>query len=105
MVINIAALKDGDDDFVEADIRGVVEAAKGKALVKVIIETCLLTDEEKSGLAAWLLLPVPTLSKLQPGSQPAERQRKISPSCGKQSDPTSVSKHPEAFEQKRTLKA
>lgn len=47
MVINIAALKDGDDDFVEADIRGVVEAAKGKALVKVIIETCLLTDEEK----------------------------------------------------------
>ena len=47
MVINIAALKDGNDDFVEADIRGVVEAAKGKALVKVIIETCLLTDEEK----------------------------------------------------------
>ncbi|QHZ45025.1 deoxyribose-phosphate aldolase [Bacillus sp. NSP9.1] len=47
MVINIAALKDGDDDFVQADIRGVVEAAEGKALVKVIIETCLLTDEEK----------------------------------------------------------
>ncbi|MCY8371023.1 deoxyribose-phosphate aldolase [Bacillus haynesii] len=47
MVINIAALKDGDDDFVEADIRAVVEATKGKALVKVIIETCLLTDEEK----------------------------------------------------------
>ena len=47
MVINIAALKDGDDELVEADIRGVVEAAAGKALVKVIIETCLLTDEEK----------------------------------------------------------
>ncbi|MED2977850.1 deoxyribose-phosphate aldolase [Bacillus swezeyi] len=47
MVINIAALKDGDNDLVEADIRAVVEAAKGKALVKVIIETCLLTDEEK----------------------------------------------------------
>ncbi|NPC94665.1 deoxyribose-phosphate aldolase [Bacillus sp. WMMC1349] len=47
MVINIAALKDGDNDFVEADIRSVVEAAAGKALVKVIIETCLLTDEEK----------------------------------------------------------
>ncbi|GED01749.1 deoxyribose-phosphate aldolase [Bacillus atrophaeus] len=47
MVINIAALKDGENDFVEADIRGVVEAAGGKALVKVIIETCLLTDEEK----------------------------------------------------------
>ncbi|MEC1606544.1 deoxyribose-phosphate aldolase [Bacillus halotolerans] len=47
MVINIAALKDKEDDVVEADIRGVVEAAAGKALVKVIIETCLLTDEEK----------------------------------------------------------
>ncbi|AKL86959.1 deoxyribose-phosphate aldolase [Bacillus atrophaeus] len=47
MVINIAALKDGENDFVEADIRGVVEAAAGKVLVKVIIETCLLTDEEK----------------------------------------------------------
>lgn len=47
MVINIAALKDKEDDVVEADIRGVVEAVAGKALVKVIIETCLLTDEEK----------------------------------------------------------
>lgn len=47
MVINIGALKDGDDELVERDIRAVVEAAKGKALVKVIIETCLLTDEEK----------------------------------------------------------
>ncbi|SDK24217.1 deoxyribose-phosphate aldolase [Paenibacillus sp. ov031] len=47
MVINISALKDGKDEFVEQDIRAVVEAAAGKALVKVIIETCLLTDEEK----------------------------------------------------------
>lgn len=50
MVINISALKDGDEAFVEADIRAVVEATKGAskdALVKVIIETCLLTDEEK----------------------------------------------------------
>ncbi|MBT2285508.1 deoxyribose-phosphate aldolase [Paenibacillus polymyxa] len=46
-VINISALKDGKDDYVEQDIRVVVEAAAGKALVKVIIETCLLTDEEK----------------------------------------------------------
>ncbi len=46
-VINISALKDGKDDYVEQDIRAVVEAAAGKALVKVIIETCLLTDEEK----------------------------------------------------------
>ena len=47
MVINIGALKDGDDELVERDIRAVVEAAKGKALTKVIIETCLLTEEEK----------------------------------------------------------
>lgn len=46
MVINISALKDGDDAFVEKDIRAVVEAS-GDAIVKVIIETCLLTDEEK----------------------------------------------------------
>lgn len=47
MVINISALKDKNDELVEQDIRAVVEAAKGKALTKVIIETSLLTDEEK----------------------------------------------------------
>lgn len=47
MVINIGAIKDGRLDFVEEDIRAVVEASK-PAIVKVIIETCLLTDEEKT---------------------------------------------------------
>lgn len=47
MVINIGALKDGNDDYVEQDIKAVVDAAAGKAIVKVIIETSLLTDEEK----------------------------------------------------------
>ena len=47
MVINIGALKDKMDDVVKQDIEAVVEEAKGKALVKVIIETSLLTDEEK----------------------------------------------------------
>lgn len=47
MVINIGKLKDGDYDYVGSEIAGVVEVAKGKAIVKVIIETCLLTDEEK----------------------------------------------------------
>ena len=46
-VINIDALKDKNVDLVERDIRAVVDAVKGKALVKVIIEACLLTDEEK----------------------------------------------------------
>jgi deoxyribose-phosphate aldolase len=48
MVINIGALKAGDNDLVARDIRGVVSVAHGAgALVKVIIETALLTDEEK----------------------------------------------------------
>ena len=52
MVINIGAAKDGNWELVEADIRAVVNAAHEghpgrRALVKVIIETCLLTDEEK----------------------------------------------------------
>ncbi|MBT2690473.1 deoxyribose-phosphate aldolase [Bacillus sp. ISL-47] len=47
MVINIGALKGGDNELVERDIRAVVDAAKGKALTKVIIESCLLTEEEK----------------------------------------------------------
>jgi len=46
MVINIGALKSGDDVLVERDIRAVVRAA-ARHTVKVIIETCLLTDEEK----------------------------------------------------------
>jgi deoxyribose-phosphate aldolase len=46
-VINIGALKDKQYDLVEKDIKAVVDAAKGKALTKVIIEACLLTDEEK----------------------------------------------------------
>ncbi|MFJ7933612.1 deoxyribose-phosphate aldolase [Sporosarcina sp. NPDC096371] len=47
MVINIGALRDGDDDLVKQDIEAVVQAAKGEAIVKVIIETALLTDQEK----------------------------------------------------------
>ncbi len=47
MVINIGAVKDRDTELIERDIHSVVNAAKGKALTKVIIETSLLTDEEK----------------------------------------------------------
>ncbi|EST11868.1 deoxyribose-phosphate aldolase [Sporolactobacillus laevolacticus] len=47
MVINIGALKSGQEELVEADIRAVVEAAAKRALVKVIIEACLLTEDEK----------------------------------------------------------
>ncbi|AGK98569.1 deoxyribose-phosphate aldolase [Clostridium pasteurianum] len=46
MVINIGALKDKKYDVVESDIKAVVDSVSGKALVKVIIECCLLTKEE-----------------------------------------------------------
>ena len=46
MVIDVGRAKDGDWAYVEADIAGV-KAACGEALLKVIIETCLLTDDEK----------------------------------------------------------
>lgn len=46
MVINIGALKDQDYETVKKDIEAVVEASK-PAIVKVIIETCLLTEKEK----------------------------------------------------------
>lgn len=46
MVINIGFLKDGRYDEVEEEIRQIHQACKGK-LLKVIIETCLLTDDEK----------------------------------------------------------
>lgn len=47
MVINIGAVKSGDWMLVKRDIEAVCAAVKGRALVKVIIECCLLTDEEK----------------------------------------------------------
>ena len=47
MVINVGALKEKNYELLKEDIEAVVNAAKGKALVKVIIEACLLTDEEK----------------------------------------------------------
>ncbi len=47
MVLNIGAVKSGQWALVQRDIAGVVAAVKGRAAVKVILETCLLTDEEK----------------------------------------------------------
>lgn len=49
MVINIGALKEGNDGLLERDIAGVVKAAHSRGvLCKVIIEAALLTDEEKT---------------------------------------------------------
>ncbi len=46
MVINVSALKDRNDTYVESEIREIKKACEGK-LLKVIIECCLLSDEEK----------------------------------------------------------
>lgn len=47
MVLNIGALKDRDYDIVKEDIQRVKQACGQQAILKVIIETCLLTEEEK----------------------------------------------------------
>ena len=47
MVINVGAAKDGDWDYVEQDIAAVKAACGDQAKLKVIIECCLLTDDEK----------------------------------------------------------
>ena len=47
MVIDIASAKEGNWRRVEDDIATVLDACDGRALLKVIIECCLLTDEEK----------------------------------------------------------
>jgi deoxyribose-phosphate aldolase len=51
MVINVGAMKSGHIDAVKRDIEEVVKVCKGKAAVKVIIETCYLSDEEKKQAA------------------------------------------------------
>lgn len=47
MVMNVGALKSGDLKIVEEDIRAVRRATRGTTVLKVIIETCLLSDDEK----------------------------------------------------------
>lgn len=47
MVMNIGELRAGHDDYVRRDIAAVVEAARGKAIVKVILENAYLTDAQK----------------------------------------------------------
>lgn len=54
MVINISALKDNDLDYVTSDIKAVVEASSGHC-VKVIIETCLLSEAEKRAACQCIL--------------------------------------------------
>lgn len=53
MVMNIAALKNGEQEVFLRDVAGVVQAAQGKT-VKVILENCYLTEEEKRRACEWI---------------------------------------------------
>jgi deoxyribose-phosphate aldolase len=52
MVLNIGWLRSGQDQAVRADIAAVVDAARGRALVKVILENAYLSDEQKARASA-----------------------------------------------------
>jgi deoxyribose-phosphate aldolase len=87
VVINVSALKSREYDFVLRDIRGVVEAARPyHAPVKVILEACLLTDEEK--VAACQLAEraganfVKTSTQTQPGGATVEDIRLMRATVG-----------------------
>ena len=54
MVMNISALKNGEKDVFLADVEGVVRAADGR-IVKVILENCYLTQEEKRRACQWIV--------------------------------------------------
>ncbi|WP_110931316.1 deoxyribose-phosphate aldolase [Paenibacillus bouchesdurhonensis] len=90
MVINIGALKSRDEAAVLHDIKAVVDAAAGKALVKVIIETALLTDDEKVRACELAVLAgahfVKTSTGFQGGGATAEdvalMRRTVGPNVG-----------------------
>ena len=48
MVMNVCAMKSGHTKAIEQEIQALAAAVEGQAILKVIIETCLLTDEEKT---------------------------------------------------------
>ena len=92
MVLNVGLLKSGDDPMVLADIRAVREAAPAPAELKVIIETCLLSDAEKNGPAGSAGMRGPILSKPAPVSAGAVPLLKTWPSCARWSAPHWASK-------------
>ena len=65
----------GEWDAVEADIAAVVQAA-GQATVKVILETCLLTDAQKRRACEAAKRQAPGLSRRRPGFPPAGRRKR-----------------------------
>jgi deoxyribose-phosphate aldolase len=70
MVLNVGAMKSGDFQAVENDIREVAQACQGKAILKVIIETCYLTDVEKKHAAKLCILAGADFVKTSTGFGP-----------------------------------
>jgi ribokinase len=83
MVINVGALKAGDLDGVEADIRAVREAAGSATVLKVILETCLLTDAEKVVACDICKRAGADFVKTSTGFQREGPPWRTSPSCAK----------------------
>ena len=80
MVLNIGRLRSGRDAEVRDDIRAVVEASAGRAIVKVILENAYLTDDEKvRGVRAGRGGGRRTTSRPRPASRPAARRSRT---CG-----------------------
>ncbi len=91
MVINIAALRDGDVSFVQDEIAAVVAAAEGRG-VKVILECALLSDEQKRAGAWRRPRPGPRLLKPPPALPRGGPRWKMSACSARRFRPRSVSK-------------
>ena len=88
---DIGELKAGNDDVVRADIAAVAEAAHaGGAHLKVIIECCLLTEEEKVRASRLTVEGGADFVKPPPASPPAAPPSRTCASCARPSDPTSA---------------
>jgi len=75
-VLNIGRLKDGDDRFILRELCDVVEAADERP-VKVILETCLLTRDEKIRACNLIVESALALSKPLRDSAPAARRQRM----------------------------
>lgn len=101
MVVNLGDVKNGDYDKVLAEIAALRRAAGDKVL-KVIVETCYLTEEEKSASASSSQRRARTTSKRPPASAPAARPLTTSPSCAAWSAPSCRSRPPAGSAPTRT---